>query len=345
MAPVARLLLLHQLAAPPLSYPSPTPDILTGPAYAQRHAPPTVLDPRRGAVATENARCSRIGASTILAGGNAADAAVAAVLCVGVVGMYHAGIGGGGFMLVRTPNSEGGASFEHIDFREAAPAAASRHMFDGLPAGRSVDGGLAAGVPGELRGLALLHARRGRLPWRDLVMPSVRLAREGWQVGPDLQRYMDFAATRSTFLTDDPEWARDFAPKGHLLRAGEIIRRPRYADTLETIAREGAGAFYEGPIAEATLRALTKTGGIMTAADLREYEPETRLPLEIRYRGHRIVSCGTPASGSVVLATLGIVEGYEDFGWPEAQNLSTHRLDEAMRLAYGLVSGLASGAR
>jgi gamma-glutamyltranspeptidase/glutathione hydrolase len=83
----------------------------------------------------------------------------------------------------------------------------------------------------------------------------------------------------------------------------------------------------------------------MTAADLREYEPETRLPLEIKYREHRLVSCGTLVSGSAVLATLGIVEGYEDFGWLEAQNLSTHRLDEAIRLAYRLVSGLASDTR
>jgi gamma-glutamyltranspeptidase/glutathione hydrolase len=343
MAPLARLLLLQQLAAPPLPHPSPSglappSDFAQTPGRAQHHAPAAAATPRRGAVATENARCSRIGADALLAGGSAADAAVAAVLCVGVVGMYHAGIGGGGFLLVRAPGAGAAAAFEHVDFREAAPAAASRRMFDGPPPRRSVVGGLAAGVPGELRGLALLHARHGRLPWRDLVMPAVRLARGGWEVGADLERYMALATLRSAFLTEDPEWARDFAPAGRLLRAGERISRPRYADTLETVAREGAGTFYEGPLAEATVRALRKAGGIMTAEDLREYEAVVRKPVEMTYRGHRLVSCGAPASGSVVLAALGVVQGYGDFGWAEARNLSTHRLDEAVRFAYGLVS-------
>jgi gamma-glutamyltranspeptidase/glutathione hydrolase len=349
MAPIARLLLLQQLSAPPLQ---PLPALAPHRGFAQHvlpapAAPVAAHAPRRGAVATENTHCSRIGADALLAGGSAADATVAAVFCVGVIGMYHAGIGGGGFLLVRAPpaNHTSGAasaaaSYEHIDFREAAPAASSRRMFDGPPARRSVVGGLAAGVPGELRGLAALHARHGRLPWRRLVLPSVELARRGWVVGADLERYMYLATLRSAFLTEEPEWARDFAPRGRLLRQGEVITRKRYADTLETIAREGADAFYEGPIADATIAALKKAGGIMTAEDLREYEAITREPVEMQYRGHRLVSCGAPASGSVVLAALGVMQGYDDFGWPEARNLSTHRLDEAVRFAYGLVSGL-----
>ena len=170
-------------------------------------------------------------------------------------------------------------------------------------------------------------------------MPSVRLARGGWEVGADLERYMALATLRSAFLTEDPEWARDFAPaRAAAARGGRSSRRARYADTLETVAREGAGAFYEGPLAEATVRALRKTGGIMTAEDLREYEAVVRKPVEMTYRGHRLVSCGAPASGSVVLAALGVVQGYGDFGSPAAQNLSTHRLDEAVRFAYALVS-------
>jgi gamma-glutamyltranspeptidase/glutathione hydrolase len=258
---------------------------------------------------------------------------VGTALCVGVVGMYHAGLGGGGFMLVRAPNG----SYEHIDFRETAPAAARLDMFDREPR-RSVVGGLAAGVPGEVRGLATLHKRYGKLPWSDVVMPSARLARDGWQVNRDLVRYMGFVVQRDSFLTSDPNWALDFAPQGKLLAFGDHITRKRYAATLETIANSGPEAFYSGPIADATIAELKKQGGNMTAEDLKDYKVIIRKPIEINYRGYRLVSCGTPASGSVVLAAMAIVEGYGDFGWPEALNISTHRLDEAIRFAYGLVS-------
>jgi len=118
-----------------------------------------------GAIACESAICSNIGASILKKGGNAVDATIATVLCVGVVGFYHSGIGGGGFAIVRSKSGE----YEAIDFRESAPGAASEDMYRDNYRG-AVIGGLAAGVPGELRGLEYLHTKYGKTAWRDLVI-------------------------------------------------------------------------------------------------------------------------------------------------------------------------------
>ncbi|KAI0837018.1 gamma-glutamyltranspeptidase [Hypoxylon sp. FL0890] len=293
-------------------------------------AAPTQEEPRLGAVASENAICSKIGTSLLEAGGNAADALVGTVFCVGVTGMYHSGIGGGGFMLVR--GSDG--KYEFIDFRETAPAAAFQDMYNNNT-DLSLYGGLASGVPGELRGLEYLHRNYGKLSWASVMAPAIMLAREGFEVTEDLVKYMNSVTPNNNFLTDDPAWAIDFAPKGYLVRRGDTLTRKRYADTLEVIAREGPDAFYTGAIAKATIAAVQKANGTMTLDDLRNYTVAIRRPAEIEYRGYKLRSVSAPASGAVALSTLKIVDGYDDFGNPAAINLTTHRLDEAMKFAYG----------
>ncbi|PGG97595.1 gamma-glutamyltransferase [Polytolypa hystricis UAMH7299] len=284
-----------------------------------------------GAVASENAICSKIGTSVLLNGGNAADSLVATVLCVGTTAMYHSGIGGGGFMLVRAPNG----TYEFIDFRETAPAAAYEDMYKNNT-DASIFGGLASGVPGELRGLEYLHKNYGRLPWAKLVWPSVLLARNGFPVNEDLVKYMKsgVADAGRDFLTEDPTWALDFAPNGTLLGLGDTITRRRYADTLEKIARRGADAFYEGAIAQATINALQAANGTMTMDDLKDYTIAKRELSQITYRGFKITSTSAPSSGGVLMNILKTVDGYEDFFAEGSVNLSTHRLDEAMRFAY-----------
>ncbi|KAI2622365.1 gamma-glutamyltransferase 1 [Hypoxylon sp. NC1633] len=288
-----------------------------------------------GAVASESAVCSRIGTDLLQAGGNAADALVGTVFCIGVIGMYHSGIGGGGFMLVR--GSDG--KYEFIDFRETAPAAAFETMYNNNTAA-SLYGGLASGVPGELRGLEYLHKKYGKLPWHKVVTPAVHVARHGFNVTEDLVRYMNSVTPNGNFLTEDPSWAIDFAPKGYRVKLGETITRKRYADTLEVIAAEGPDAFYTGPIAEATIAALAKKNGTMTLDDLKNYTVAIRKPSVITYRGHKLAATSAPSGGVVALSTLKIVDGYEGFGDPAAINLTTHRLDEAMRFAYGQRSEL-----
>lgn len=245
--------------------------------------------------------------------------------------MYHSGIGGGGFMLVRAPNG----SFEFIDFRETAPAAAFEEMFNNSTHASTI-GGLASGVPGELRGLEYLHKKYGSLPWSVLVQPAIKTAREGFPVGQDLVKYMKSAVGDGIdFLVENPTWALDFAPNGTRLGLGDTMTRRRYADTLETIANKGPAAFYSGPIAETMINALQAANGTMTMEDLRNYTVAIRNVSQIDYRGYQITSTSAPSSGTVALSILKILSTYEGFFAPGNVNLSTHRLDEAMRFGYG----------
>ncbi|KAI4107880.1 MAG: hypothetical protein LQ339_002490 [Xanthoria mediterranea] len=285
---------------------------------------------KRGAAASESAVCSRIGVELLKDGGNAADAMVGTVFCIGVVGMYHSGIGGGGFMLVRSSN----ASYTFIDFRETAPAAAFQDMYNNDTI-LSIFGGLASGVPGELRGLEYLHKHFGQLPWSHLLQPAIDLARNGFRVTQDLVRYMDSATGKNNFLVNEPTWAIDFAPNGTRVGLGDIMTRRRYADTLETISKRGADAFYSGPIANATIQQLQRANGTMTLDDLKNYTVAIRKPATITYRDYRLTAGSAPSSGEVALSVLKKIEGYPDIGNPAALNLSTHRLDEAIRFGYG----------
>ncbi|KAI9739561.1 MAG: hypothetical protein M1834_006278 [Cirrosporium novae-zelandiae] len=290
-----------------------------------------------GAVASENAICSQIGIDILKQGGNSADALIGTTICVGVIGMYHSGIGGGGFMLVRSPNG----TYEAIDFRETAPAAAFEDMYKSNVEG-SVTGGLASGVPGELRGLEYLHSHYGLLPWRTVFQPAIKVARDGFPVNADLVRIMHDTIKLGghNFLTLDPSWAMDFAPNGTLLGLGDIMTRKRFAQTLETIAEWGADAFYAGPIAKTMIAALEASNGTMTMEDLANYSVVLREPVSIDYRGHRVTSMGSPSSGTTLLSALKIVEGFQGFEEPDMLNLSTHRLVEATRFAYGKRSEL-----
>ncbi|KAH6645268.1 gamma-glutamyltransferase 1 [Truncatella angustata] len=292
--------------------------------------PISTCEPKLGAVASENAVCSQIGIQLLKDGGNAADALVGTVFCVGVIGMQHSGIGGGGFLLVRSSNG----SYEFIDFRETAPAAAFQDMYVNNT-DASLYGGLASGVPGELRGLEHLHKNYGKLPWEYVMKPAIKVARYGFRVNEDQVRYMNSVTHNSNFFTDDPSWAIDFAPHGRRVQLNDTMTRKRYADTLEVISKEGADAFYSGAIANATVSALRKSNGTMTLEDLANYTVALRKPSALDYRGYKLTSCGAPAGGSVALSTLNIVSGYSGFGDPAQINITTHRLDEAMRFAYG----------
>lgn len=247
--------------------------------------------------------------------------------------------------LVRSQNG----TYQSIDFRETAPAASDVDMFkDNVDA--SLHGGLASGVPGQLRGLEYIHSHFGSLPWEDVVQPSVHIARHGFRVSEDLVRAMGIPKTHDrrrapkkapnfnfNFLTEDPVWAIDFAPNGTRLGLGDIMTAKRYGDTLEEIGRSGAKAFYTGELASHTIEALRKANGSMTLEDLADYDVVVRSPLEINFHGYRVLGCGVPGSGAVALSILKTVEGYEDFTDPEMANLSTHRMVEAMRFGYGKV--------
>jgi gamma-glutamyltranspeptidase/glutathione hydrolase len=167
---------------------------------------------------------------------------------------------------------------------------------------------------------------------------AIKTARYGWPVTADLVRYMKSAnasAAVPNFLADDPNWAIDFAPNGTLVGLGDTITRKRYADTLETIADKGPDAFYTGAIAETMIDALQSANGTMTMEDLKNYTVAIRPSANITYRGFKLYSCSAPSSGEVALSVLKTLEGYDDFYAHGKVNLSTHRMDEAIRFGYG----------
>jgi gamma-glutamyltranspeptidase/glutathione hydrolase len=195
-------------------------------------------------------------------------------------------------------------------------------------------------VPADIRGLQYIHERYGVLSWKDVVTPAADVARNGFLVTEDLIRYMTNAIryAKRNFLVEDPSWALDFAPRGRLVQLGETIYRTRYATTLDIIASEGPDAFYEGSIANATIRAIQAANGTMTLQDLADYKVEMRPVAQIEYKGYRLTSITAPASGTVALQIMKTMEGYNTTLEGESEELSTHRMVESMRFAYAAVS-------
>lgn len=171
------------------------------------------------------------------------------------------------------------------------------------------------------------------------MQPAIQTAREGFPVTADLVRYMNQAVGGGyDFLSKDPTWAQDFAPNGTRVGLGDTLTRKRYADTLETIANQGADAFYSGQIAQTMINALQAQNGTMTTDDLSNYTVAIRNISQIDYRGYTVTSTSAPSSGIVAMSILKILDTYNDFFSGEKMvNLSTHRMDEAMRFGYGEV--------
>jgi gamma-glutamyltranspeptidase/glutathione hydrolase len=281
-------------------------------------------------VVADEARAAEIGADVLKRGGNAVDAAVATGFALAVTYPRAGNLGGGGYMLI---HRAGGADIA-IDYRETAPAAATREMFldaDGTANPRkSRDSALAIGVPGTVAGLALAEARfgSGKLSLADLIAPAIALARNGFTIDAD-----DELQRASQRLARWPSSAKIFLkPDGSAL--AERIVQNDLADTLEAIAQKGPGAFYSGAIAEKLAAAVQHEGGIMTAADLAAYRPLLREPVRGSYRGYEIVSMPPSSSGGVVLIEmLNILAGYH--GELAAFDVRReHLLAEAMQRAY-----------
>ncbi len=182
------------------------------------------------------------------------------------------------------------------------------------------------------------------------MAPAIKLASNGFPVTSDLLRYIGYALeeTGEDFLYTDPAWSVDFAPNGRRLGLEDMMTRKRYAAALEEIALHGPGAFYSGHLGRQFVKAAGCAGGIMTMDDLQGYKVVVRNSSEIDYRGYRVITTTAPSSGIVIANILKVLNTYHDGLFTEKNmNLSTHRLDEAMRFAYGLVSvrRLSAGCR
>ncbi|KAK9765344.1 hypothetical protein K7432_006396 [Basidiobolus ranarum] len=283
-----------------------------------------LIEAKHGAVAADDKTCSQIGVQVLKDDGNAVDAAIAAALCIGVINSFSSGIGGGGFMVIR--NSTGA---EVIDFREEAPAKAHREMYKDNPK-LAQHGGLAVGIPGELRGFEEAHKRYGKLPWKRLFEPSIKLSREGFRVTSELAKRIEIMKPQ---ISKIPSFLEVFAPNGEFFKEGDIMKRESFANTLETVARKGAKAFYNGPIAESLVKEIQRTGGIIELEDFSNYRAHIRVPMVGYYRGHKIITAPPPASGAILLSILNILEGYS-LDRDSLTSLHAHHILESFKFGY-----------
>ncbi|KAH8925019.1 hypothetical protein BT69DRAFT_1312102 [Atractiella rhizophila] len=305
-----------------------------------------------GAVSTEVDVCSNIGVEIMREGGNAVDAGIAGTLCVGVVNMFSSGIGGGGFLVIRPPDSASCSTTSNapncsqpiaIDFREKAPSGASPMMYSPenwptLEAAKSASrvGGLAVAVPGELKGLEKAWQMwGGGVSWERVVRPSIELAK-GFPTGLELAtRLRKRGKTGLSALT--PEWRDLLAPNGEFLQPGDICRRPAYANTLERVAKEGSRVFYEGEIAESLVRAIqgATPPGIVTLEDFSNYSVVVSPALTSTYRNRTLYTTHAPGGGPTLVNVLNILENYGDeFVDAGMDGRNAHRFIEAMKFTF-----------
>jgi len=287
--------------------------------------------PGKAAIATAHPLATEAGHQILAAGGNAFDAAVAISAVLAVVEPYSSGLGGGGFWLLHRASD----GFETmIDGRERAPQAAFRDLYldvnGEVMRGASIDGPLAAGIPGEPAALVHIAEHYGRLPLEQTLAPAVRLAEEGFPVD---ETYRRMAEMRLTSLRHSKEATEIFLDKGEVPELGRNIRQKDLANTLGALAKQGFDGFYRGEVAERLIKGVQESGGIWIRQDLASYRVVERAPIKGRYQGMRVTSAAPPSSGGVVLMImLNILDQYDLEALEPAQR--THLIIEAMRRAY-----------
>ena len=270
----------------------------------------------RGVVAAGHPETARAGADVLRAGGNAVDAAVAAVLASLAAEPLLTGLGAGGYMLVALP----GAEPRLLDFfveasgRGAEPEARGELVPISVSFGDAIQvfnvGPASIGTYGVPGGLADAAARFGSLPLSELAAPAVALARGGVEVNA-VQAYV--IEILGEIATSTPECAALFAPKGRLLREGDTFRNPDLADALELLGREGAAPFYTGEVAAAVIEWLDGRGAMLTAADLAAYRVVDREPVRVAYRERDVVTNPPPSAGGTLIAyALALLERSTD---------------------------------
>lgn len=290
-----------------------------------------VAGPPRAAVASAHPAATAAGREIIDHGGNAFDAAVAVAAALAVVEPFASGLGGGGFFLLsRAPDGKE----IMIDAREKAPLAATADMYldenGELAPERSLNGPLAAAIPGLPAGLAQLSRDYGRLSLASALAPAIRLARSGFRV---TDRYRDLADFRAKAFSGAAHGGDIFLIDGAAPAMGQTIVQIDLAETLERLAKDGAAGFYDGVVAQALVEGVRGAGGIWTREDLTGYRVVEREPITATYRGIRMVSASPPSSGGIVLAEiLNILEQYDLSMFDP--DLRRHVMIEAMRRAY-----------
>jgi gamma-glutamyltranspeptidase/glutathione hydrolase len=285
-------------------------------------------------VSVQEAVAAEVGLQVLKDGGNAVDAGVAVALALAVTLPRAGNLGGGGFMMVH--DAETGET-RAIDYREMAPASATRDMY--LDADGNADStlsrfhGLAVGVPGTVAGMQLALETYGTMTLEQAAAPAIRLAEDGILVTADLadslkaleKRMKTWPATAAIFYKED----------GSFYEPGDVLKQPDLAATLKKIAAEGPDGFYKGEVAEKIAASVQEAGGSMTVEDLANYRAVIRAPVTGTYRGHEIVSMPPPSSGGThIIQILNVMEGYPIGFLGHNSSDTIHLMAEAMKRAY-----------
>lgn len=286
---------------------------------------------QNGMVVSQNSIATEVGVEILEKGGNAVDAAVATAFALAVTLPRAGNLGGDGFMLVHIASTN---QTLFIDYRSVAPRTARIEQFigpDGKELKTSSEGYLAAAVPGTVAGLEMAHRKWGKLPWKTVLAPAIRLADKGVALSPD--EAFVFTWGRERLSASEPAKAAFYHRDGSLYGAGETLRQPDLAWSLRQIAKGGAKAFYEGPIAHRLVEDLQAHGGLITLEDLAAYRPVERKPLVGDYRGLQVVT-SPPASagGASLLEMLNILERFDMKALQQGSARSTHLIAEALKL-------------
>jgi len=299
--------------------------------YNTQHHPTLA---KNGMVVSQEHYASEAGLGILKAGGNAVDAAVATGFALAVTHPQAGNLGGGGFMMVYLKDQDKTIA---IDYREMAPAAATRDMFIG-PDGE-VDRRMAffshksSGTPGTVKGLVEALEKYGSLPLETVMAPAIRLAEEGfsmtWALEDSLTRY------QKRLKNDPASTGYFYKADGTPYKAGEIFRQPDLAKTLKAIAAKGAAGFYEGWVADKLVATMEEGGGLISHKDLKNYTVKYRAPIEGSFRGVKVVTMPPPSSGGVhIVQMLNVLEGWDLKGLGHNSAAYIHRMVETMKYAY-----------
>jgi len=280
-------------------------------------------------VVSQSSHATEAGYEILKKGGNAVDASVAVGFALAVTLPRAGNLGGGGFVLIYDKEENDVYS---IDYRSAAPKSATSDLFvqeDSIVR----FGHLVNAVPGSVAGLLKAHQNHGTMPLSDLLMPSIKLARDGFEVTHDLNYVLEWG--KESMLSNEASKNKFYSANENPLEIKSIFKQPNLAKTLFMISKKGANVFYRGEIAKWISEQSLSNGGLITLEDMASYEAKYRKPIETSYRGYKIVSMAPAASGGLVLLqTLNILENFnlKDSGHNSAKTI--HILSEAMQRAY-----------
>ena len=290
--------------------------------------------PSQAAIASAHPIATQAGFEILEQGGNAFDAAVAVSATLAVVEPYSSGIGGGGFWLLHDNKSKKDIM---IDGRETAPLKSTRNMYldkkGNVIPGLSVDGALAAGIPGEPAALIHIAKKYGRLSLAQSLAPAIRAATKGFVVTEHYRRMAGFRLKALQSSKNSKDAARIFLKNNQVPPLGYVIKQPDLANTLKTMAKHGHKGFYAGEIAKKLVKSNNQAGGIWSLKDLKEYKVKERQPIVSEYKGYRLTSVAPPSSGGVALAEMLNILSFYNLEQLSISN-RTHVIVEAMRRTY-----------